>query len=68
MEEFRKIAKYDYSVSNFGNVRNDRTNRILKLGIDDSGYYKVILYKNGKTKNMRVHKLVANAFIPNPNE
>jgi hypothetical protein len=67
MEEFKKIANYNYSVSNMGNVRNDKTNRILKPGIDGNGYYYVILYKNGKTKLHKVHRLIANAFIANPN-
>ena len=40
MEEFKKIANYDiYSVSNLGNVRNDRTNRILKTEIKINGNY-----------------------------
>jgi hypothetical protein len=68
MEEYKKIQNYDYSVSNLGNVRNDVTNRILQPGINSNGYYNVTLYKNGKTKNMTVHKLVAVAFIPNPND
>ena len=45
MEEFRKIANYEYSVSNLGNVRIDMTNNILKPGINSHGYYYVILYK-----------------------
>ena len=69
MEEFRKIAMYEYSVSNLGNVRNDRTNRNLQPRVDKkNGYYYVNLYKNSKMKTMRVHKLVANAFIPNPDD
>lgn len=31
------------------------------------GYLTVILYKNGKIKNYKIHRLVAEAFIPNPN-
>ena len=68
MEEFRKIQNYNYSVSNLGNVRNDKFNRILTNVIDSSsGYYVVSLCNNSKTKNIRVHKLIADAFIPNPN-
>ena len=52
MEEFKKKANYDiYSVSNLGNVRNDRTNRILRTEIKNNWNYEykyVILYKNGK--------------------
>jgi hypothetical protein len=68
MEEFRKIATYKYSISNLGNVRNDMTNRILKPGIDGNGYYVVILYKNGKPKTMKLHRLIALAFIDNLND
>lgn len=35
--------------------------------IDKYGYVKVSLYKNQKTYNKQVHRLVAEAFIPNPN-
>jgi hypothetical protein len=64
MEEYRKIRGYEnYSVSNFGNVRNDVKGKILQASLDrDNGYKKVAL--NGKT--VRVHRLVAQAFIPNP--
>ena len=69
MEEFRKIANYEnYSVSNFGKVRNDITNKILKPGINTNGYYKVILCKNGKKKTLTLHRLVAIAFIVNPDD
>ena len=42
MEEFRKIANYNYSISNYGNVRNDTTKQLKKNFINDSGYYQVI--------------------------
>jgi hypothetical protein len=68
-ENWLKIDEYsDYSISNFGNVRNDKTNRILKLfQKNDKEYLNVNLCKNSKLKGMRVHRLVALAFIPNPN-
>jgi hypothetical protein len=63
MEEYRKIKGHEnYSVSNFGNVRNDKTERILKATPDKDGYKKNTL--NGKT--MIVHRLVSQAFISNP--
>lgn len=50
-----------YKVSNFGRIKN-RHNRILKLGNDKDGYKLTSLC--GKT--YRVHRVVAQAFIPNP--
>lgn len=55
----------DYSVSDEGLVRNDKTNYILKNSIQQ-GYCHVTIYINKKAKRMRVHRLVAEAFIPNP--
>ena len=58
-----------YEVSNMGNVRSLKYGKIkiLKLAKNKFGYYYVILSKNGKTKHFTVHRLVANAFIENPN-
>jgi hypothetical protein len=67
-ERWRVIDDYDnYSVSSFGRVRNDTTGRILKNTVNGHGYCMVGLYINGNRKVMTVHKLVANAFIDNPN-
>lgn len=41
--------------------------RILKQKTDKDGYKEVTLSDNGKMKYFRVHRLVAEAFIPNPN-
>lgn len=66
MEEWKKIKNYEnYSVSRYGQVRNDKTRRILKK-IYTNGYESVSLYHEGKSKRFRVHRLVAMAFIPNP--
>jgi hypothetical protein len=64
--DWKKIDGYDnYSVSINGEVRNDKTERILKSRLNKStGYYQVILCKNGKVKNHKVHRLIALAFIP----
>lgn len=64
MEIFVKIKDYDnYSISNIGNVRNDKTQRILKAYTKPSGYKQVQLGR--KTIPQYVHRLVAKAFIPN---
>ena len=58
-----------YQVSNDGLVRTSHKGlwEILLAGRTKHGYYNVLLYKDGKRKNERVHRLVASAFIPNPN-
>jgi hypothetical protein len=70
MEEWRVINDFpNYSVSNIGNVMNNKTNKLLKL-CDKSGYYNVsltnITLNNKIKKTMKVHRLVACAFIENP--
>ena len=62
MEEFRIINGFEnYSVSNFGNVKNNTKNKLLKLSNSDG--YKVCRL-NGKF--LRVHRLVGLGFVPNP--
>lgn len=69
MEEIWKDIKgYEgkYQISNLGRVKSLNYNtKILKYNSDGHGYLKVILYKNNKRKSHRVHRLVAEAFIPN---
>lgn len=78
MEEWKDIDGYVglYQISNKGRVKSlhrlDRLGRpvqekILKHGYNKDGYWQVMLSKNGKYKTFRVHRLVAQAFIPNPN-
>ncbi|MBQ2173846.1 MAG: hypothetical protein II453_01855 [Alphaproteobacteria bacterium] len=60
-----------YYITSAGNIytRNyDHTGRIkkLKTGRDTKGYLRVNLYKNSKRIQQRVHRLVAETFIPNP--
>lgn len=67
MEIFKKIVGSEkYSVSNYGRVRNDNTGKMVPQGTN-FGYRIVSLFENGKAKKYRVHRLVADAFIPNPN-
>lgn len=75
MEEIWKdIAGYEglYQVSNLGNVKSffdnngKRRDHILSGGNDTDGYKLVLLYKDKKRSTKRVHRLVAEAFLPNP--
>ena len=81
IEEWRPIEGYEglYEVSNTGRVRSlDRyvkskgesyrlhKGKMLSPVIKDNGYLQLKLYCNGKLYKKYVHRLVAQAFIPNP--
>lgn len=70
MEQYKQIADFpDYEISNTGNVRNTKTHRILKTTIHKKrGYVKVGLRKDNKTITCEIHRLVAMAFLSNPNK
>lgn len=69
--EWEPITGYEgyYEVSNLGDIKRIVTYkgkpilRILKPQDDGSGYMKVRLYKQGKSKFFRVHRVVMRAFI-----
>lgn len=54
-----------YEVSNIGRVRNKKGHIILPHK-SAKGYWRLALHKDKKTYNFKVHRLVALAFIPNP--
>ncbi len=67
-EIWKDIKNFDlYQVSNKGRVKNKLTNTLLKLK-NDLGYYRInfTIAKQKNTKAFYVHRLVAEAFIPNP--
>lgn len=81
-EQWKDVPGYEgiYQVSNLGRVRSvdrviiDRNGRpmrykgvILTPQFNEFGYLKVVLRKDGRSKNFKVHQLVAMAFIENPN-
>ena len=73
-EIWKPIEGYErlYEVSNFGNVKSLPRNgtikkaRLLSGNVKKSGYVHVSLTKNNKKKTFCLHRLVAKAFIPNP--
>lgn len=81
LERFKLIDGYEhYLVSTWGKVyRIDKafqvetdyqhmTRKLSELATEETskGYLRVPLFKDGKRKWHKVHRLVANAFIPNP--
>lgn len=81
MEEWKPIKGYEdsYEISTYGRVRslprtvinkngikNHYKERILSQSLSTKGYPKVIITKNGKEKCIFPHRLVAETFIPNP--
>ena len=79
MKEQWKTAIYDgivyeglYKVSNLGrilnlNYRNTGRAELMTPVDNGTGYLKIQIWKNGKPKTCLVHRLVAQTFIPNPN-
>jgi hypothetical protein len=81
MEVWKDIVGYEgmYQVSNYGNVKSlervvVRSNgskmyikeKLLNKRLNDRGYIEIKLSKNGKSGYAKLHRLVAQAFIPNP--
>ena len=57
----------DYSITQSGEVINTRTGKTKALDFNKAvGYFQVDLYKNNKRTKHYVHRLVAQAYIPNP--
>lgn len=71
MEIWKVIDEHpDYMISNIGrvkslNYRHSGKEKILKGYKDKKGYHRVGLFKDGKRKPYFIHRLVAEAFIPN---
>jgi hypothetical protein len=75
-EIWKDITGYEglYKVSSYGRIKslidhygNERV-LILKNIVNDRGYLRVNLYKLGKIKTLKVHRIVAIEFIPNPDK
>ena len=78
IEIWKDVKGYEclYQVSNLGNVRSKNKvgidgrkieGKLLKGGMFSNKYKFVCLRKQGENKNCLIHRLVAEAFIPNPN-
>lgn len=69
MEEFRDIKDFEnYQVSNLGRIYSKKRRACLKVKrLAGRGYYQVRLSKNGIYYYKNLHRLIAETFIPNPN-
>ena len=72
MEEWKTVIYHSeiyekYEVSTEGNVRNRKTKKSMSQNDNGRGYLKVMLYNKDKRKCVSVHRIVAEVFIPNPN-
>lgn len=79
-ELWKPVKDYEglYEVSNFGNVRGlaivthnghgsfVKSGKLLRPYVDKDGYLVVGLRDHGRNKTAKVHRLVAQAFLPNP--
>lgn len=65
-EIWKTIIDYpQYEISNFGNIKSNYKNKLLKGQKDKDGYFQVNLYKDKIGKTHKVHRLVAKYFIDN---
>lgn len=62
-----RVKSVDRYIQHPHSGRTFMKGRILKSGTNNKGYKQVVLSKNGKYKQYLVHRLVAQAFIENPN-
>lgn len=53
-----------YSIHSEGKVWSNKNNKFLKPALDKRGYYRVGLFFNGKSKTYKLHRLIAEMFIP----
>lgn len=69
MEEFRDIKGFEnYQVSNLGRIYSKTRRSCLKVKrLAGRGYYQIRLSKDGKYHYKNLHRLIAETFIPNPN-
>ena len=67
LEIFKPIEGYsDYEVSTWGRVFSRRTGDFLVPQYNKKGYLRVDLRNENGRKHFKIHRLVAKAFIPNP--
>ena len=69
MEKYKDISGYEgiYQITSWGRIFSIKKNKFINPETTDKDYLRVDLYDaSGKRKHCKVHRLVAEAFIPNP--
>lgn len=68
MEIWKKVKGWEdlYEVSNTGKVRSIRTGKLRVFDINNCGYERIVFYNGEYKERIFVHRLVAETFIPNP--
>lgn len=68
-EIYKEIPGYEglYKISNYGNIYSIQKEQLLKPQPSHHNYQRIQLHKNGSHKSFAVHRLVAEAFVDNPN-
>ena len=65
--EMKPTDYKDYYVTNDGRVWSAKSNKFLSPSTNNDGYKMVTIYSDNKRINQLIHRLVAKAFLPNPN-
>lgn len=68
MSEWKEIPETEgrYKINRHGEVLNVKKNKVLKNTLLQVGYYAICFRINGKKVHKRIHRLLAELFIPNP--
>ena len=62
-----RVKSLDRHVRGRYNKKQFKKGKVIKPNIKPDGYYEYVLHKNKKSQHFYAHRLVAQAFIPNPN-
>jgi len=67
IKDLKPITGFEnYLIDCSGKVFSLKSNKYLKPGDNGRGYFKVNLWRNGRQYTITIHRLVAQAFLPNP--
>jgi len=64
----KKFRGGDYSITQDGRVFSHKVNKWLEIQTDRVGYKKISITVDGKRRNMSVHRMVCETYVPNPDK